>query len=1475
MAFSPDMKDIIGNRFVVLDLDAVITDDMTPLFLRNEEFVICQGTAPRTPYNSSMILMTAGKRSQVWSEFDKQKIPEFIKQTKLVGTDQAWISACLGPNEATWGPNDGVLSFHNHVIKEDRLPANAKIVFFQGKYDPSHKNLQAKHPWIVKYWENGQKLDGQINSSKANAAKDFQLSPSMKFGNSNKSSIVKNDNMSLCKRRIFIDCGAYNGNSVRKFISAFNNFEIFSFEPNPIFVKQHDQLPNKLFPVAIWIKDGAISFYIDEKDFDGSSVYKHKLNIEGKTKLDVPCIDFSKWVRSEFRKEDFIILKMDIEGAEYQVLEKMIIDGTIAYIDELLIEFHWDKIGMKQEVHDRLVHQIKSLGIHPVEWDACGWDYGNNSGSDLLYLVNKYPQLTLERHDGQNTGKFCAPIYRELKMKSNVPVGRQHSPSFKLTFVANDPDQHNGPNIWLQRILPELVRRGFSVQIIFLLSSKKSSKVADRLKRHGVECLFLELKPSTEEIIQDLLEILQQNPPDAYIPNLSVPAYYAARWIKAAGIPTIGIIRSDDTFHHELVEYFVNGEPAYRLSGVVCKSLFLQNYVQSHNPDGLPTLCSASGTMLPTQTASSPGDTLEIVFTGRLVQRQKRIYDVVYALKRVVTEIPGCRAHVYGEDREGGKVMKMIEELKLGEKLTYGGLIPFEKIYPTLQAHHVFVLLSDYEGMSTSLMEAMACGLVPICTRTRSGAMEIITHNENGLLVDNRGDDVVAAIRRLKEEEGLWQRLSLSARETIADRYTVEKGAEKWTNFLTKLIQVAGPKRTIEVPALQNMDLPALRYSDNGISREDVRMAKWKDGNGQEFSPFLKPPLSPDNMDLYSVRSSILRALNEFLPRCRGTILDVGCGQMPYRSVIEPKAESYLGLDILNPSYQQSIKPDLVWDGKSIAMKSFAVDCALATELFEHLPDPLAVLQEIYRVLKPGGLLFFTVPFLWPLHDIPYDEYRYTPFSLKRNLESAGFENIDIKPLGGWNASLAQMIGLWINRSGLPECDRKKYAEQFFPLYRDLIESDKTTSNFSSQAMFTGLYGTASKKKRDSSKAYNFNIASISNEKLAVFSSENHSNPVQDNCLAIFTPCVGATSETFITNHIRHLLPEKTVVVTGKVEDGSWLKSPIKCIPFTDTPSHYRPEVENEILDFMVHHKVTHILCEYGCAGTEIVILNQQLLHLPIFVHFHGYDVSQEMRKPQTVKYYRWMGDNVTGVITDTRIQKQRLVEIGIKEDKITIIPYGVVVQDRQADVNISPCRFICVSRLVPKKGPILLLKSFCKARKLVPVITLDIVGDGPLMEKVQTYIAKENLKSSVRIHGAKSNDFVKNLLCESSVYVQHSVTDSVSGDAEGLPVAILEAAAAGLPVVSTLHEGIPDEVEHGVTGYLVKEFDVDTMAMYMVKLAHSHELRKSMGMAARKKIKENFSLEREINSLRILMGLSDSYNDGGKLQRACSMQLF
>jgi SAM-dependent methyltransferase len=121
------------------------------------------------------------------------------------------------------------------------------------------------------------------------------------------------------------------------------------------------------------------------------------------------------------------------------------------------------------------------------------------------------------------------------------------------------------------------------------------------------------------------------------------------------------------------------------------------------------------------------------------------------------------------------------------------------------------------------------------------------------------------------------------------------------------------------------------------------------------------------------------------------------------------------------------------------------------------------VLSEIRRVLRPGGRLFFTVPFLWPLHEVPYDYYRYTPFALQRHLENTGFSQIELHPLGGWDASLAQMIGLWVRRRPMRRWQRRMLSWLVFPLYCLLIRSDRPENRFRESVMLTGLWGIAIK----------------------------------------------------------------------------------------------------------------------------------------------------------------------------------------------------------------------------------------------------------------------------------------------------------------------------------------------------------------------------------------------------------------------------
>ena len=294
--------------------------------------------------------------------------------------------------------------------------------------------------------------------------------------------------------------------------------------------------------------------------------------------------------------------------------------------------------------------------------------------------------------------------------------------------------------------------------------------------------------------------------------------------------------------------------------------------------------------------------------------------------------------------------------------------------------------------------------------------------------------------------------------------------------------------------------------------------------------------------------------------------------------------------------------------------------------------------------------------------------------------------------------------------------------------------------------------------------------------------------------------------------------------------------------------------------EFLLRHNVRTVLGEY-LDTSHIYIKTMKKLGLRFVAHGHGYDISKLAKNPKWQKRFMEFND-AAGVVTINNISRERLAGCGIAPEKIHLIPYGVDVppsypDNRRTSIDENrPVRCLAVGRLVPKKAPLELLESFRLARKVFPRLQLDIVGDGPLREAVSSYIEEHGLGAHVALHGRKPNEYVRELFSSVDIFLQHSITDPRTGDEEGLPVAILEAMAHGLPVVSTRHAGIPDEVVDNVNGYLVEENDVQTMADRIVKISAEHELRAKMGEAGWRRAAEKFSWKGERRELLKVLDL-------------------
>jgi colanic acid/amylovoran biosynthesis glycosyltransferase len=379
--------------------------------------------------------------------------------------------------------------------------------------------------------------------------------------------------------------------------------------------------------------------------------------------------------------------------------------------------------------------------------------------------------------------------------------------------------------------------------------------------------------------------------------------------------------------------------------------------------------------------------------------------------------------------------------------------------------------------------------------------------------------------------------------------------------------------------------------------------------------------------------------------------------------------------------------------------------------------------------------------------------------------------------------------------------------------------------------------------------------------------------------LAVFTYQLGSLSETFIRRHIEDLLPGGTTVVSAIDKDeygGNWtVDCPVLVLERAERDrlrhqilaavlrtagcNYYRERGVDAVRALLRKNGVQVVLAEYLHTWVRWVEVVKDL-GIRFFVHGHGVDVSRYLKDETWRKRYAVYG-KADGVITMSQANKRRLGSCGLEPEKIHVVPYGVSVPPAMTGrVRRDTVRCLAVGRMVAKKAPILTLDAFRRALEKNPRLRLDYVGGGDLLPAAMQFVRAFELEGRVRLHGARPSDHILRLMRESDIFLQHSVTDPITGDEEGLPVSILEAMANGMPVLSTRHAGIPEAVLEGETGYLVDEGDSSGMAERLIELGSSPDLRAKMGEAGWRRAAACFSWERERGELLRVLGLDGSH---------------
>ena len=356
--------------------------------------------------------------------------------------------------------------------------------------------------------------------------------------------------------------------------------------------------------------------------------------------------------------------------------------------------------------------------------------------------------------------------------------------------------------------------------------------------------------------------------------------------------------------------------------------------------------------------------------------------------------------------------------------------------------------------------------------------------------------------------------------------------------------------------------------------------------------------------------------------------------------------------------------------------------------------------------------------------------------------------------------------------------------------------------------------------------------------------------------LVIFSPNSDAVSETFIKSHIEDLpftiIPRYGQELgiadkSGKVvwRGGWWIGSLLR---------RKAPALHRKILTFLLAQhlralRADAVLAEYGTTGTWLVPACERA-HVPLFVHFFGYDASQKDVLDEYETRYRRMFKTAAGVVAVSRTMYERLLAMGVPEERLHLNSCGADPDAfRDGAPQDRPPAFFAVGRFVEKKAPYLTILAFSRVLEEVPQATLTIVGEGPLFGPCKRLVQALGIGHAISLPGSKEHEFVGSALREARGFIQHSVV-AENGDCEGTPVAIIEAQMTGIPVVSTRHAGIPEVVIDGETGFLVEEADVNGMAEAIIKLAKDGRLAGQMGNAGRKHAMQYFSQEMHLRRL-------------------------
>uniref|UniRef100_UPI0039C23CFD glycosyltransferase n=1 Tax=Escherichia coli TaxID=562 RepID=UPI0039C23CFD len=281
------------------------------------------------------------------------------------------------------------------------------------------------------------------------------------------------------------------------------------------------------------------------------------------------------------------------------------------------------------------------------------------------------------------------------------------------------------------------------------------------------------------------------------------------------------------------------------------------------------------------------------------------------------------------------------------------------------------------------------------------------------------------------------------------------------------------------------------------------------------------------------------------------------------------------------------------------------------------------------------------------------------------------------------------------------------------------------------------------------------------------------------------------------------------------------------------------------------------IVAHFGpCGVLANALRSSSLLQGKVVTVFHGYDLSATVLLKRYKLAYKSLFLQGDLFLPVSNMWKNRLLDMGCTEEKIGVVRMGIQLKDfpfKPRKLNTDCIRLISVCRLTEKKGIKYAISACNILNRAGYNFHYTIIGYGELLDELNKMIIDLDLKSKVDIIGFQPQSIVKKMLSNSDVFLLPSVTAS-NGDMEGIPVALMEAMATGLPVISSYHSGIPELIQNDYSGWLCQEGNSQEIANCIIKLIEDKVEINDIEKNARNHIELNFNQDNEYNKMATML---------------------